>query len=201
MSRTAFFVPCVLSFSLAFGCAAEVDESSEMGGSALDGKADTAAESESNCSFIPGCLNLLEGGDGPMLGSVKTYEDAEGQTRQQLWLTYLEDPETQFLLCHRFPNQPPVSLLFIAGPDGAQSTVATKELRVDCPRSYGDNLGSRNSASFVLDRDDDPMLWDTVFPPAEDGSRWFALQVALVNDWGQWDSRYGQNYRLVLEPR
>ena len=75
----------------------------------------------------------------------------------------------------------------------------TRTAPVLCPTSWN-NPGLSNSASLSIG-DDDPELWDTLFRPQPDGARWYALQVAAVNAHGAWDSRFGQNYRLVLQPR
>lgn len=74
-------------------------------------------------------------------------------------------------------------------------------MTVSCPTSYGDNGGLTNSASFSVAEDAEPELWDTLFPPQADGSRWYALRLAVANAHGAWDSRYGDDYRLVLRPR
>jgi hypothetical protein len=74
-------------------------------------------------------------------------------------------------------------------------------MTVLCPTSYGDNGGHPNRAFFSVTDEEAPDLWDALFPLQQGGARWYALQVALNNAEGQWDSRYGQNYRLVLRPR
>jgi hypothetical protein len=103
------------------------------------------------------------------------------------------------LLCARFPNQPNLNLVFVLG-EGDEARSLTRPMRVDCPKSFGDNVSQVNSASLTVVEDEDEALWNTLFPAAPDGSRWFALQVAVSNANGAWDSRHGQNYRLVLAP-
>jgi hypothetical protein len=90
--------------------------------------------------------------------------------------------------------------VFVTGPERARVSVE-RPLGLSCPTAYGDNPGATNSAYFQISADEDPELWNTLFPAAADGSRWFAVQVALRNAFDQWDSRYGHNYRLVLRPR
>ena len=72
-------------------------------------------------------------------------------------------------------------------------------MKVSCPSSYGDNGGVVNWALLTLRESDDPALWNTLFPRHADGTRWFAVQLALLNADGKWDSRYGANYSLVLD--
>ncbi len=175
-------------------CASPHDDGAE------DVVASESAQTSSNCSFIPGCKRLLEASDGPFSATVMTYSDAEGQERRRLSLTYREAPSSSFLLCHLFPSQPNVTSVFILGPEHARTSVR-RPMSVSCPTSYGDNGGLTNSASLGVVEDADQELWDTLFPPHADGSRWFALEVAATNAWGAWDSRYGQNYRLVFAPR
>jgi len=149
----------------------------------------------SNCSFIPGCVDLLEASDGPFHVSVTTYQTDAGVERF-LHVRYVEAPYGKFLMCHLFPGQPALSLVFVLG-----GAAVTRPMRTDCPTSWGDNGGVSNSATLWLKESDDPGLWDTLFPRAADGSRWYAVQLAAANASGAWDSRYGRNYRLVLAPR
>ena len=67
--------------------------------------------------------------------------------------------------------------------------------------SYGDNGGHANYASFNIIEDEEPELWNTLFPLQANGTRWYALQIAATNARGEWDSRDAANYRLVLKPR
>ena len=164
---------------------------------------DTSGTDESavgNCGFIPGCLELREASAGPFIASVMTREEPGGAIRRSLAVTYREPVGSSFLLCSRFPNQPALTAVFVLGAGGARTSVA-RPMRVDCPTSWGDNGGQTNSATLSVDEQLDPALWDTLFPPAADGARWFALELAATNAAGAWDSRYGANYQLVLEPR
>jgi hypothetical protein len=187
IARMKIRLACVLLF--ATGCA--------IGGDEPDGIRESALSE--NCSFIPGCHELLEASDGPFAASVMTYTH-DGETRRRLAVTYHERAGSQFLLCSRFPNQPALTLVFVVG-EGTAATSINQAMRVDCPSSWGDNVGQPNTASFSVVEDTQPALWDSVFPPALDGERWFALQLAATNAHGAWDSKYGTNYRLVLAPR
>jgi len=138
--------------------------------------------------------------DGPFNAYVTTSVDGAGATRTRLTVTYTEPYNRSFLLCERFPGQPKLSLVLVFGPDHARSSM-TQEMNVSCPRSYGDNGGASNSATWSVTAEDDPQLWDTLFPPRADGSRWYALRVAAKNAAGVWDSRYGNDYRLVMRGR
>lgn len=43
-------------------------------------------------------------------------------------------------------------------------------------------------------------IWNKLFPiSGPEGERWYALKVAFVDKNGQWDSKYGANYRLIFE--
>ena len=159
-----------------------------------DGKFDTIG----NCSFIPGCTSLLEAADGPFYASIMDFDDQNGLARRQLSIVYRESPDLDFLLCSQFPRQPDLTLTFVVGPEDARESFDVK-MRTDCPRAFGDNPGASNSAVFSVFEDEDPMFWEELFPPARDGTRWFALQVAAVNENGQWDSLNGNNYRLLLD--
>jgi hypothetical protein len=143
-------------------------------------------------------VRTLHDGDGPLHATLTTTVDANHDERNRLSITYREPYGASFLLCHRFPNQPRLALVFVLGPEGAQTSVS-RSMEVMCPTSYGDNVGQTNSASLTIAQDNDPAFWDTLFPPSADGSRWYALQLAANNAYGAWDSRYGHNYRLVLE--
>ena len=173
------------------GCAAEPD-------------AATTAVSEQaltgNCSFIPGCKQLLEASDGPFKASLITTESDAGVQRHRLSVVYTEPVGRSFLVCDRFPQQPPLSLVFITGPENARTSI-TRLAPASCPTSYGDNGSASNSATFSLTEDEDPAAWEALFPRQPDGSRWYAMQIAASNARGQWDSRFGANYRLVLQPR
>lgn len=153
-----------------------------------------------NCSFIPGCKQLLDASDGPFSASLTVRERAGGGEQRDLSVTYRPPPESSFLdsECARFPGQPSVTLVFVVGPEGARTSVQ-RPMTVSCPRSYGDNLQHPNNARFSVNSDDP--LWDVLFPPKADGSRWYAARVALVDTRGVWDSRFGDDYRLVLTPR
>jgi hypothetical protein len=153
--------------------------------------------SASNCGFIPGCKSLLEASDGPMIASLMTFEDADGNERQQLSVTYKEPYGSHFLLCRLFPRQPDATAVFVLGSEASVS----RSMRVSCPTSWGDNLGQQNYATLVIAADEEPALWDTLFPPQSNGERWYALRVAMTNAHGAWDSRFGHDYRLVLQPR
>jgi hypothetical protein len=126
----------------------------------------------------------LEANDGPFWASV---------SNGRLTITYREPLSSSFLLCRLFPAQPDVTLLLVVGDRSV-----SRSMRVSCPRSWGDNGGSTNDATFSITEQDDPALWNDLFPPHADGSRWYALRVAATNAHGQWDSRYGQDYRLVF---
>ena len=173
------------------GCAAEPDSA-------------TTAWSEQpligNCSFIPGCKQLLEAGDGPFKASLITTANDAGEQRSRLSVTYTEPVGRSFLVCDRFPRQPALSLVFVTGPENARTPV-TRSAPASCPTSYGDNGGASNSATFSLTEEEDPVAWEALFPRQPDGSRWYAMQVAASNARGEWDSQYGANYRLVLRPR
>ena len=126
----------------------------------------------------------LQANVGPFWASV-----ANGR----LTVTYREPLDSSFLLCRLFPAQPDVTLVFVVG-----DRAVSRPMRVSCPRSWGDNGGSTNDAMFSVTEHEDPALWSTLFPPRADGSRWYALRVAATNAHGRWDSRYGNDYRLVF---
>ena len=190
--RTLPTLPYIFTLTLALqGCAAEPDASTpNMSEQALTG----------NCSFIPGCKQLLEATDGPFTVSLITTESDAGAQRRRLSVVYTEPVERSFLVCDRFPRQPALSLVFVTGPENARKPFI-RPAPASCPTSFGDPGGVSNSATFSLAEDEDPVAWDALFPRQPDGSRWYALQVAASNARGQWDSRFGQNYRLVLRPR
>ena len=142
----------------------------------------------------------LEASDGPFKASLITTKDDAGVPRRRLSVVYTEPVGRSFLVCDRFPRQPPLSLVFVTGPENARTSI-TRLAPASCPRSYGDNGGFSNSATFNLAEDEDPVGWEALFPRQPDGSRWYAMQVAASNDRGEWDSRFGENYRLVLQPR
>ncbi len=129
---------------------------------------------------------LLEARDGPFFASVQD---------RRLAVTYREPHDSSFLQCELF-QKPKLTLVFVVG-----ETSLSREMTVFCPRSHGDNGGATNTAMFILRADDDAALWDALFPPAPDGTRWYALRVAAQSSFGRWDSRFGADYRLVLEPR
>ena len=145
------------------------------------------------CDFNSTC-QYVSTRNGPLTFTVTTFPDKARALR----VTYEERLDSSFLLCSRFPNQPAVTLVFVVGPEHARQTVQLP-MKVSCPRSYGDNGGVLNSALLTLRESDDPALWNTLFPRLSDGTRWFAVQLALLNDAGAWDSRYGANYPLVLD--
>lgn len=147
------------------------------------------------CDSNPGCQHVSTR-NGPLAFTVTTFPDRARALR----VTYEERLDSSFLLCSRFPEQPAVTLVFVVGPEHARQIVELP-MKVSCPRSYGDNLSAVNSALFTLRESDDPALWNTLFPRLADGTRWFALQLALRNADGAWDSRYGANYSLVLDRR
>ena len=145
------------------------------------------------CDSTPGGQSVSTS-NGPLTFTLTTFPDKD----RGLSVTYRERIDSSFLLCHRFPNQPAVTLVFVVGPEHARQAVQLP-MEVSCPRSYGDNGSAVNSASLSLREADDPALWNTLFPLLPDGTRWFAVQLALVNAAGAWDSRYGGNYALVLD--
>jgi hypothetical protein len=191
--RPPLLLSALLVSLLATACAAEAEPESPRSD-------DAALAARTNCSFIPGCKELLEASDGPFYANLVTVDDGTGRERHRLAVLYRESPATSLLLCRLFPQQPPLSLVFVTGPEGARVSVS-RSVPAMCPTSFGDNPGLTNSASFGLDEDDDPTLWNTLFPRQPDGSRWYALRVAAVNAHGTWDSRSGHDYRLVLRPR
>jgi len=156
----------------------------------------TSSESLSSCSFIPGCRELLEASDGPFSASIMT----TGDGRRRLSVTYREAPSDALLLCRLFPSQPPLAFVFVTGPEEARIALR-RSASVTCPTAFGDNPGATDTASFGLVEDEDPAAWETLFPRRPDGGRWFALRVAAVNAHGTWDSRLGEDYRLVFAPR
>jgi len=154
-----------------------------------------------NCATIPECKELLTASEGPFKASLMTTEDAAGVQRRRLTVVYTEPTDRPFLVwCDRSPNPPALSLVFITGPENARTSI-TRPAPESCPTSYGDGARFPNSATFSLVEDEDPVSWETLFPRQPNGSRWYALQVAASNARGQWDSRFGNNYPLVLEPR
>jgi hypothetical protein len=159
-----------------------------------------SAQTASNCSFIPGCKDLLEGGDGPFSVSVMTYE-AAGRTRRRLSVTYHERFGSSFLRCSQFPRQPSLALVFAFGADGDSPRSAERAMGVSCPSSWGDNAGLENTAGWGILEDEDATFWETLFPRRPDGARWYAVRIAARNADGEWDSRYGYDYRVVLQPR
>jgi hypothetical protein len=183
----------LLALPIAAGCNTEL-EPEPLGSN------ESAQTSGGNCSFIPGCKDLLEASDGAFSASVMTYDDALGKQRRRLAVSYREPIDSSFLLCRLFPSQPNASAVMVIGPEAARTSV-NRPMSVSCPTSYGDNGGQSNSASFSIVEDEEPALWDMLFPPQADGARWYALQIAATNAHGQWDSRYGHNYRLVLRSR
>lgn len=160
-----------------------------------------AALASSNCSFIPGCRHLEEAADGRFSGSVMEYVDAAGSVQTRLAVSYEEVPSAfSFVPCQAPVSEQKVTLLFVTGPTNAR-VVLTRPMAITCPSQWGDNGGHPNRASFSVAKDEDPALWDALFPVRPDGSRWYALQVAASNSRGAWESRYGQNYALVMHPR
>jgi hypothetical protein len=131
----------------------------------------------------------------PFFASVMTYTDASGLERRRLSISYTAGASSPFLLCHLFPHQADASLVFALG----DRSIA-RPMDVSCPGATG-SLGLADNASFGIVEDADPALWNELFPARPDGSRWFALRIAARNEWGQWDSRFGQDYRLLLAPR
>lgn len=144
----------------------------------------TVAEEESIESSESAQSTRLQASDGPFWASM-----ANGR----LTVTYREPLDSSFLLCRLFPSQPDVTIVFVVGDRAVR-----RSMRVSCRRSWGDNGGSTNDATFSVTEQEDPALWSTLFPPRADGSRWYALRVAATNAHGQWDSRYGNDYRLVF---
>ncbi len=126
--------------------------------------------------------------------------DGQGGERHLLHVSYRQAPDSSFLLCRLFPEQPPLTLVFVTGPEHDRVSVRRSAV-VMCSSSWGDNPGLTESATFMVEQGEDPVLWDALFPPRSDGSRWFALRAAAVNAHGAWDSRFGEDYRLVLRPR
>ncbi|MFO0675929.1 MAG: hypothetical protein U0169_05310 [Polyangiaceae bacterium] len=190
-SSFAFLAP---SLALVAGCS----------GPAAEDAVETVAQAHeiaSNCSFIPGCLSLVEARARPFVASVMRFDDGRGNgVRERLVVTYLEDISSSFLPCTDFRQRRVVNFVFVFGAPEARRSL-TREATVHCVNSYGDGQREPHRATLVIDKASDPGTWDTLFPPAADGSRWFALEVAASNDRGAWDSRYGANYPLVFVPR
>ena len=154
-------------------------------------------ESSLTSSSNPGLPSSVGASDGPFRAYIQTTVDAAGATRTRLSVTYAEPYDRSFLLCERFPRQPKLPLVLTFGSDDNRRSIS-REMEVSCPRSYGDNGGATNSASWGVTAEEDPQLWDTLFPRRPNGTRWYALRVAATNAAGTWDSRYGHDYRLVM---
>ena len=175
------------------GCSSPTEESAES--------LSLAQESASNCSFVPGCRRLLEADARPFVASLMTFDDPQGRgIREQLLVNYLEPPSRSFLPCSDYREPRTVSFVFVYGPPEARRSL-TREASVACANSYGDGQREHHRATLVIDKGEDPEVWDTLFPPARDGSRWYALEIAAVNHRGTWESRFGANYGLVFAPR
>jgi len=155
-----------------------------------------SALTDGNCSFIPGCRELLESSDGPFHASVMTRDDGSG-ARSTFSIGYRRGALD---FCSQIQARRRIRVLFVTGPEHARESVE-REMSISCPQEWGDNPGSEDRASWSVGQQDDPALWDALFPRRPDGSRWYAVQVAATNDLGEWDSRYGDNYRLVLKAR
>ena len=194
MRLTHAFAPLfAMSALFTAGCAADPKEESESLGSS------ESAQTSGNCTAQAGC-DAIGAYDGPFQASIDTYKDALGKQHRSLSVGYSEPLNSSFLLCRLFPMQPKANLVFVVGPEAARVSVR-RPMTVLCPTSYGDNGGHPNHAFFSVTDEEAPDLWDTLFPPQAGGARWYALQVALNNAEGQWDSRYGHNYRLVFRSR
>jgi hypothetical protein len=168
-----------------------------VAGCAAESNPDDVSSSESG---LGSSQSSLGASDGPFSASITTYVDAAGVQRQNLRLGYTEALDSSFLACHQFPYQRDIAAVFVTGPEGAR--LATNlPMRVNCPRSYGDNGGVSNNAFLIVERDESPELWDTLFPPQADGSRWYAMRLAARSANGAWDSRFGADYRLILRPQ
>jgi hypothetical protein len=130
------------------------------------------------------------------------YVDRDGRERHTVHVAYKEPPNASFLQCYLPDARRSVTVVFVTGPEHAR-TALEKSTTIACPRSAPGDGSDRyqNTATFSFDVEEEPALYDTLLPPAADGSRWLALQVAAVNASGQWESRFGANYRLVLRSR
>lgn len=193
MRLTHAFAPLLSTFALfATGCTADPADGSEPLGFS------ESAQNSGNCSAQAGC-DVIGASDGPFQASIEAYKDALGGPHRRLRVVYSEPLNSSFLLCRLFPMQQNATLVFVVGKEAARVSVS-RPMTVLCPNSYGDNGGHPNRAFFSVTDEEAPELWDTLFPPQEGGARWYALQVALNNAEGAWDSRYGHNYRLVLRP-
>jgi hypothetical protein len=157
----------------------------------------SAQTSPGACAPGPDCSESLGDDAGPFVASITTSADADGVPRRRLVVTYREPIDSKILLCRLFPHQPAASLVFVVGPEGERASIMGS-MDVSCP--VGDPGGHPATATFRLVESERPELWDALFPPRPDGSRWYALQIALVNAVGEWDSNFGQNYGLVVDP-
>jgi hypothetical protein len=170
----------LLAFSMVH-CAPALGEDDEP-------SAATARAIRTRCDFVPGCVEAFETRQGPFVADFSKTDSG----LRRLTVRYVEPPEGRLLRCG--VRIPPPSIVFVVGD---RSIV--RPMNLSCPGTWGDNGGAPNVAVFTLFEEADPALWDAIFPPQADGSRWYALQVALVNGRGEWDSRHGANYRLILE--
>jgi hypothetical protein len=186
-----------LAFALSFGTLFAAGCAADHAPAETTDDEQSAQTSPGGCSSGVGCAESLGATNGPFVASITTSAGADGVPRRRLVVTYREPIDSKVLLCHLFPNEPAASLVFVVGPEGDRTSL-TGTMDVSC--LVGDPGGHPNTASFRLVEDEQPELWDALFPPRPDGSRWFALQVALANARGGWDSNFGQNYGLMLEP-
>lgn len=117
---------------------------------------------------------------------------------ESLAVKYYETGHMPLRICENYRPFGEIFAVFITGPESNRITIS-KKLRVSCTNPYP---GNYNSGTFFFSKADDLELWDKLFPPNATGGRWFALQVAFIQKipgWpDQWDSRHGQNYRLIF---
>lgn len=156
-------------------------------------------QTTSNCSFIPGCRYLLEAKEGPFFASVTEIEVAPGKIEHRLSITYYELGDHISMMCYG-GSVHDLTLVFVVGPEASRESVKVP-MEVSCSDLEGNNSVQPNVASWSMTYKSNPVMWHTLFPQQSDGSRWYAIEVAVTNSRGDWDSRFGQNYHLVLKPR
>lgn len=151
----------------------------------------------SSFSFSAFAVDSISGYAGTFFASLSAFKSPNGATHHTFVISYKENPKAGIVVCRSN-----VSFVFIVGADNGGHRESIK-VRGDkfCPGDFGDNPGSVNSVSWRVDELENPELWNKLFPLRKDGTRWYAVQVAVTNNYNQWDSDFGNNYRIILNKK
>ncbi len=167
------------------------------------------------CREIPGCADLKVGEKGPVRATLMLRNDVidNGASRWVHTLkvtyvdTYLERNESRLNICSSGSSDAEsghvgnrvassASVVFLS-PNNPRTVLAQKSMHAEC--AAPNDFPIRGRATWSVDLEDDPSLYNALFPLSQAGSRASRLVVAFSNDQTAWDDNSGQNYTLELE--